>query len=162
VLFSHDRYFSFIMNIIKDINLLRQPCRPVEDISDGLSIGKQLLKVLCSTDNGVGLAANQIGIYKRVCVVHVLEPLILINPKIASGFKKINYKEACLSFPGTYINTVRFANVIVTADNHKAPLLFSEEKSLLECVCVQHEIDHLNSITMFERELKEKDIGEQE
>ena len=134
VLFSHDRYFSFIMNIVKDINLLRQPCHPVEDISDGLSIGKQLLKVLCSTDNGVGLAANQIGIYKRVCVVNVLEPLILINPKIASGFKKINYKEACLSFPGTYINTVRFANVIVTADNHKAPLL-RREKLIRVCLC---------------------------
>jgi len=152
-------YLGFVMNIVKDIDMLRQPCHPVGDIAEGLQIGKQLLQVLYSTANGVGLAANQIGIGKRVCVIDVLGPLILVNPKIISGFKKIKYKEACLSFPGTYINTERFANIMVSADNHKAPLLFSEEKSLLECVCVQHEIDHLNSITMFDRELKEKDIG---
>ena len=148
------------MNIIKDIKLLRRPCYPVDSIADGLVIAKKLLKVLSEIPEGVGLAANQIGINKRVCVVKVLDPVVLINPQIISGFKKIKYKEACLSFPGTYINTERFANIMVTTDNHKAPLLFSEEKNLLECVCVQHEIDHLNSITMFDRELKEKDFGE--
>ena len=108
---------------------------------------------------GVGLAANQVGINKRVCVISVIKPIILVNPKIVGKFGKINFKEGCLSFPGDYIITERYAEIAVKADNHPAMIYFSVEKNALECVCVQHEIDHLDGITMFSRQKKEKING---
>ena len=115
------------------------------------------MDTLSGHKNGVGLAANQIGINKRVCVVNVIRPIILINPKIAGQFGKFLFKEGCLSFPGDYIITERFADIAVKADNHPAMLYFSAKNNALECVCVQHEIDHLNGVTMYERQKGEID-----
>ena len=55
---------------------------------EGDRIGKILLSALSGHKNGVGLAANQIGINKRVCVVNVNKPIVLVNPKIAGHFGK--------------------------------------------------------------------------
>jgi len=144
------------MKIITDMDFLKEECKEVRTMAEGEEIGLALLNILKAHPDGVGLSANQIGIKKRVCVIKVSESIVLVNPKIISKFQKINYKEACLSFPGTYITTERYANIMVKADNHDETLLFSSEKNLLECVCVQHEIDHLNSITMFDRKIKEE------
>ena len=57
-----------------------------------------------------------------------------------------------MSFPGDIVTTQRYANIAVTADNHPKTLYFSED-NLLESVCVQHEIDHLNGITMYDRKI---------
>ena len=113
-----------------------------------------MLEVLKESDNGVGLAANQIGINRRVCVINVVRPIVLVNPVITGQFDKILFQEGCLSFPGTYIITERYTNIAVKADNHPGVLLFDKDKNLLECVCVQHEIDHLNGITMYDRQAK--------
>ena len=67
--------------IINDINKLKEKCVRVS-IEEGEEIGIKLLHELRNSKNGVGLAANQIGINKRVCVVNVKEPIVLINPKI--------------------------------------------------------------------------------
>jgi peptide deformylase len=149
------------MKIVTDIEFLKKPCKKVRSIKEGMQIAEQLLEVLDSSRDAVGLAANQIGIRKRVCVIKVKDPIILINPTIISKFQKIFFKEACLSFPGTYITTERYANIMVKADNHEETLIFSGSKSMLECVCVQHEIDHLNSITMFDRIPKETELGQE-
>ena len=65
------------------------------------------------------------------------------------------FAEGCLSFPGKHVRTGRHTSVIVEADNHKGKLSFSAESEdvndAFECACVQHEIDHLDGITMFER-----------
>ena len=140
-------------DIVKNREELSKPCRPCENIAVGEKVGQTLLKKLKESKNGVGLAANQIGINIRVCVVNVEKPIVLVNPKITGQFDKILFQEGCLSFPGDYIITERYTNVAVRADNHPGPLLFSS-KNLLECVCVQHEIDHLNGITMYDREAK--------
>jgi len=150
------------MKIIEDIEQLRQPCKDVKTVEEGEEIGQLLLRVLSECDNGVGLAANQIGIQKRVCVIKVNDPIVLVNPRIISKFKKINCVEACLSFPGDYIITERYANIMVRADNHEETLIFSQDKNLLECVCVQHEIDHLSSVTMFDRMVKENNIAKED
>jgi peptide deformylase len=123
------------------------------DVDEGVEIGKQLLEVLAHHGNGVGLAANQIGILKRVCVVNVGKPIILINPEIVGVFGKIEYNEGCLSFTGEEVITVRHQNVMVKNDYAKEIMAFYGEDrlSLLESVCVQHEIDHLNGITMHDR-----------
>tara|TARA_E500000331_G_scaffold222270_1_gene212808 strand:+ start:29 stop:598 length:570 start_codon:yes stop_codon:yes gene_type:complete len=142
--------------IIKDKNKLEEKCVPIS-VEEGEKIGVRLLHELRDSKiKGVGLAANQIGINKRVCVINVKEPLVLINPKIVEKSEdKFIFPEGCLSFPKKYVRTERYVSITVEADNHKGKLSFSADSkdmdSAMECVCVQHEIDHLDGITMFNR-----------
>ena len=138
------------MKFVQDKKVLAKKCKKCLG-NEGHFIGRKLLEVLNNTRDAVGLAANQIGIDAAVCVVTVTEPIILINPEIVGKFKKSYYQEACLSFPGSYVVTERWMDIVVKTDNHKNHLFFSFDKSALECVCVQHEIDHLNGVTMFDR-----------
>ena len=145
--------------IIKDKTKLQKKCSPVS-IEEGEIIGAKLLMELrTSEQSGIGLAANQIGINKRVCVVNVKEPLVLINPQIIErSEKEFIFPEGCLSFPDKKVRTKRNVSIKVKADNYKSVLSFSadskEMDDAFECVCVQHEIDHLDGITMFDREFK--------
>jgi len=144
--------------IIKDNNKLKEKCSPVT-IKEGEEIGVRLLHELRQSENGIGLAANQIGINKRVCVINVKEPLVLINPEIIEkSEKEFIFPEGCLSFPNKKVRTKRNISIKVKADNHESTLSFSadskEINDAFECVCIQHEIDHLNGITMFDREFK--------
>jgi len=89
--------------------------------------------------------------------------LVLINPKIVEKSKEqFVFPEGCLSFPNDKIKTIRHESIVVEADNHEGKLSFSANSQdindAFECVCVQHEIDHLNGITMFEREFKQEPI----
>ena len=148
--------------IIKDKIKLQEKCSPVS-IIEGEEIGVRLLHELRESENGIGLAANQIGINKRVCVINVKEPLVLINPKIVEKSKEqFVFPEGCLSFPDSKIKTTRHQDIVVEADNHKGRLSFSANSKdindAFECVCVQHEIDHLDGITMFDREFKQEPI----
>jgi peptide deformylase len=148
--------------IIKDKNKLKEKCSPVS-IKEGEEIGVRLLHELRESENGIGLAANQIGINKRVCVINVKEPLVLINPKIVEKSKeKFVFPEGCLSFPNDKVKTIRHESIVVEADNHEGRLSFNANSQdindAFECVCVQHEIDHLDGITMFEREFKSEPL----
>ena len=141
--------------IIKDKNKLQEKCSPVS-VKEGEEIGVRLLHELRQSESGIGLAANQIGIQKRVCVVNVKEPLVLINPKIVERSEKMfPFAEGCLSFPKKNAKTERHNSVVVEADNHDGKLTFSAESGdindAFETACVQHEIDHLDGITMFDR-----------
>ena len=146
--------------IITEIKQLQLMCEEVKTVKEGEEIGVQLLKELTESENGIGLAANQIGINKRVCVINVKEePLVLINPKIVEkSEKKFVFPEGCLSFPDDKIRTLRYTSIVVESDNHTGKLSFSADgqdiNDAFECVCVQHEIDHLDGITMFDREFK--------
>ena len=142
--------------IITEIKQLQTICESVSSVEEGEEIGAQLLKELTESTNGIGLAANQIGINKRVCVVNVKEPLVLINPRIVEkSEEQFMFAEGCLSFPGKHVRTGRHTSVTVEADNHEGKLKFSADSEdindAFECACVQHEIDHLDGITMFER-----------
>ena len=148
--------------IIKDKIKLQEKCSSVS-VKEGEEIGVRLLHELREAKNGIGLAANQIGINKRVCVINVKEPLVLINPKIVEKSKEqFVFAEGCLSFPNDKIKTIRHQDIVVEADNHKGKLSFSANSKdindAFECVCVQHEIDHLDGITMFDREFKQEPI----
>ena len=148
--------------IIKDKTKLEEKCSPVS-IKEGEEIGVRLLHELRESENGIGLAANQIGIQKRVCVINVKEPLVLINPKIVEKSKEqFVFAEGCLSFPDSKLKTMRHQDIVVEADNHEGQLSFSANSKdindAFECVCVQHEIDHLDGITMFDREFKSEPI----
>ena len=148
--------------IIEDKMKLEEKCSPVS-VKEGEEIGVRLLHELRQSENGIGLAANQIGINKRVCVINVKEPLVLINPKIVEKSKEqFVFPEGCLSFPNKHVRTKRNVSVIVEADNHEGKLKFSAESEdvndAFETACVQHEIDHLDGVTMFDREWKQEPI----
>ncbi len=139
------------MNYVGDKKILAKSCKPCVSTIEGEYLGNRLLEILSREVDGVGLAANQVGVNAAVCVVNVTKPIILINPKITGKFGKSFFQEACLSFPGDYVMTERWTDIIVQSDNFRKGVNFSFEKNALECVCVQHEIDHLNGITMFDR-----------
>jgi peptide deformylase len=154
--------------IVKDKNTLEQKCELVSSVEEGEEIGAQLLNELTTLKTGIGLAANQIGINKRVCVINVKEPIVLVNPEIVEKSEEVfMFLEGCLSFPKENVKTVRHNWVKVKADNHDGELYFStedwpgstnEDKKLeasYECACVQHEIDHLDGITMFDRKYRQ-------
>ena len=148
--------------IIKDKTKLQEKCLPVS-IKEGEEIATKLLHELRQSEDGIGLAANQIGINKRVCVVNVNNPIVLINPEIIEqSEEKFVFPEGCLSFPDSKVRTTRNVSIKVKSDNHKEVLSFNAESKdindAFECVCVQHEIDHLNGITMFDREFKQVPI----
>ena len=142
--------------IITEEAQLRVLCEEVKTVEEGEEIGAQLLKELSENQNGIGLAANQIGINKRVCVINVKEPIVLINPRIIDhSEEQFIFAEGCLSFPGKHVRTGRHTSVTVEADNHEGKMVFTAESENIndafECACVQHEIDHLDGITMFDR-----------
>jgi peptide deformylase len=95
---------------------------------------------------GVGLAANQVGVARRIAVVHAdEEKLVLINPRITASEGTETGEEGCLSIPDIFADVTRAAQVTVTAlDRDGNPW----EKTLtgLAARAVQHEIDHLDGI----------------
>ena len=160
--------------IVTEESKIKTICEPCSSIEEGEEIAKQLLQHLVEAKDGVGLAANQIGINKRVCIVNVptgnnTDPIILINPEIVEKSEEMfGFMEGCLSFPGEGVQTRRHKWVKVKADNHESTLFFNvwNENNedgynkgerlnyALETACVQHEIDHLDGITMYDRQLK--------
>lgn len=104
---------------------------------------------------GIGLAANQVGILKRIIVIEAdfqnQQVLALINPKIVkrSREKSID-KEGCLSFPDICLDIKRSKKVKVKAKNIKGEKVAIEADGLL-ARALQHEIDHLNGILFYQR-----------
>jgi len=150
--------------IVKNKDYLHKKTEPVATIEEGEAIAKQLIEALNELSNGLGLSANQIGINKSVSVVRVRKeepPVILMNPTIVEASKeKLIFTEGCLSLPGKLANTIRSTKVTVSTLNHANPLPFGPttepitqesvrtDYGILEAVCVQHEVDHLNGILM--------------
>lgn len=96
---------------------------------------------------GIGLAASQINVHRRLVVIDVSEqqdaPLILINPEYVVTGAPMEYQEGCLSVPGYYENVTRFDKIQVSALNEQGEALAFEATDLL-AICIQHEIDHLD------------------
>ena len=151
-------------------------------VEEGLEIATELFQILNQRGDGIGLAANQVGIDAQVAVVNVREPLVLINPKIEKVWDEIDYYEGCLSYPNKGIHTKRYKNIIINTEQEEGGWYFSgaesskgkgtwetsakhdQEQRLLEAVCVQHEIDHLMGKTVHDRKVDttvkvEKKIG---
>ena len=139
--------------------ILSKKCREVETIDDRIiELGKDMLETMYKND-GIGLAACQVGILKRVIVYDVKyveedgkkEGHILINPKITSRSKSmIEVEEGCLSFPDIYKVVQRHEKVTVeyTDINGKKKKINAKD---IEAVCLQHEIDHLDGIVFLDR-----------
>ena len=153
------------MRLVTDQSKLRKPLesKPMnqQEIDE---VSTTLLQEL-KRHGGVGLAANQIGLDVRACVINVKEPLVLINPRVVEVSEEtVAYVEQCLSIPKTLrkpLKTVRHKSFTVECDNLGTVIFspdskegwkdsneFFSDEGLLECVVAQHEIDHLNGVLM--------------
>lgn len=132
-------------------DVLRKVAQPVEEITDEIrQIAKDMLKVMYASD-GVGLAAPQVGISKRIIVVDVdpydpsCEPMTLINPEIVEQEGQAESEEGCLSAPEIRGPVKRAEKVTVEALNLDGKKVRIEATDLL-ARALQHEIDHLNGV----------------
>ncbi len=127
---------------------LRTVADPVSVFDDALS---QLIDDMFETmyeAPGIGLAATQVDVHKRIIVIDVSEgrdqPLVFINPEVEVLDQDLGeYDEGCLSVPGFYETVRRPQHVRVTAQDRKGESFTMEPEGLL-AVCIQHEIDHLD------------------
>lgn len=132
---------------------LREPSKEVHKVSKKITdLVRDLLDTMYS-QNGVGLAAPQIGENVRVFVIDAstgnepLNPMVFINPKIIKRSGAVKSNEGCLSFPEAYTDVRRYKNVMVKALNEhgKSFVLEAKDGSLL-ARAIQHENDHLDGI----------------
>jgi len=115
-----------------------------------------MLETLKNAENGMGLAAPQVGKTVRLCIIRFQgKNYILINPKIKSkSLGKEILEEGCLSFPGRYVPVKRHKKVKVEAeDRHGNKIIIKAEGILARAL--QHEIDHLDGVLLIERTDKE-------
>lgn len=145
--------------ILTDEKSLRIKC---EDVSpeevDRLRclLEKELIESSKQNKPGIGLAASQIGIPKKIAIIRYKNySLNLVNAKIVNKFDKIKVKEGCLSFPGEIIETNRYNEIHVL--NDVEPKSFIARGFL--SVVIQHENDHNNGILMLDRKIKNIDIS---
>lgn len=129
--------------------ILRKVCRAIETIDERTKAQVQdLIDTLDETENGIGLAAPQVGLLKRVFVIDMREgdgPMVFINPEIVETSGEQIGTEGCLSIPGVYGNVRRPAVVRVSAQNLDGER-FELEATGLFAVCICHENDHLNGV----------------
>lgn len=128
--------------------ILRQECKKIEKIDERLLILiKDMFDTMYDAD-GVGLAAPQVGILKRLFVIDVGNgPIVFINPEILETKDSQTGEEGCLSVPGVYEEVTRANYVKAKALNEKGEEFEIEGKELL-ARAILHEYDHLNG-TLF-------------
>ena len=133
--------------------ILKKKSREVEVIDDKI---RELLDDMVETMhkyNGVGLAAVQVGILKRVIVIDLYDdkgPIKLVNPVIIKEKGEQEVEEGCLSFPNKYAKMIRPAEVVVEAlDENGKNITIKAKELLAQALC--HEIDHLNGITFVDK-----------
>ena len=133
--------------------ILRKKCRTVEVVDEKI---KQLVDDMLETMykyNGVGLAAPQVGVLKRVVVIDIDngdKPLVLINPEIIKEKGEQEVEEGCLSFPNKFAKIIRPAEVTVKALNRDGKEFKLKAKELL-AQAISHEVDHLNGILFVDK-----------
>ncbi len=151
------------MSATDDIVLTPDPrlstkCAPIEKIDDSVrELAERMLDAMYESE-GCGLAAPQLGECVRLVVIDCdyttdspksRNPYVLINPKIVTADGDLRtFSEGCLSFPGISVDVDRPNHVIVHAENLDGDLMQYEAEGNLMAVCLQHEIDHLDGVTM--------------
>jgi peptide deformylase len=156
-----------IREIVSNINLLRQSCQDVTK-DDNIKTIIQDLKDTLATRKGYALAANQIGIQKKICYCKIPKSVntktkeveytefVLINPKIIEKDRPIKFiDEGCLSFPGLRITTKRYVYCTITYLDEKLEphtAMFQD----LEAIIAQHECEHLLGRTLLDSKWRAK------
>jgi peptide deformylase len=128
---------------------LKKPCEPIAEVSAELSqLAADMLETMYDAP-GIGLAAPQIGVMRRMIVMDCIkdappEPMVLLNPEVIWSCEDLStYEEGCLSIPDQYADVKRPASVKVRWMDLSGEI---QERQFdgLWATCVQHEIDHLN------------------
>jgi peptide deformylase len=119
---------------------------PVLEINDEIrTLVKEMAETMYAAP-GVGLAATQVDVHKRVIVIDTSDThdqlLVLINPKIIASSGESDYEEGCLSVPGIFGKVPRAERVTVEALDQNGELFTLDADGVLS-VCIQHEMDHL-------------------
>ncbi len=142
---------------------LRVRARPVERVDDEIRVlAEDMLETMYAAP-GIGLAAPQVDVAKRVIVVDVSEdksdPRVFVNPEILAHEGQIKTEEGCLSVPAIYEKVTRYERIRVRALDLRGEPFELEAEDLL-AVCIQHEIDHLDGKLFVDylSELKRKRI----
>ena len=138
--------------IVEPDPILRKKSEPLELVNDDTKkLLDDMLKTMYAAP-GIGLAAVQIGILKRIIVIDISKkedkkkPIFLINPEIIFQSKKTSlFEEGCLSIPGHFAEIERPANCKVKYINYEGKQAELNAEGLLS-TCIQHEIDHLNGV----------------
>lgn len=143
-----------IIRKFKD-KILKKRAKKIRKIDDKIIKLAHDMAETMRLGQGIGLAANQVGVLKRIIIVEAdfqdQRFLVLINPKIIrkSRDKAID-KEGCLSFPGIYLDIKRSKKIKVKAKNIKGEKIIIDADGIL-ARALQHEIDHLNGILFYKR-----------
>lgn len=120
--------------------------KPVEVFDDELKAFIEDMTETMYSANGIGLAATQVNIHKRLLVMDISEeqdqPRVYINPEILTRSGEQIHEEGCLSVPGIYANVKRAEDITIKAQDADGNT-FEEQLEGLHAVCIQHEMDHL-------------------
>lgn len=152
--------------------ILREISKPVEEFGAEMKkLTEDMIETMYAA-NGIGLAAPQVGVLKRVVVIDtrpkdekgkrykyeemteleaaVPQPLILINPEIVKGEGKTTFDEGCLSVPGYYETVSRYNYIEMKAQDAEGKEYIIKTDGLL-AICMQHELDHLEGKLFIDR-----------
>jgi peptide deformylase len=141
--------------------ILATKAEPVETIDEDLKrVALDMVETMYAA-RGIGLAANQIGITKRLVVIDLnseeddehdpaLGPHIFINPVITAREGSVLWEEGCLSVPGEVGDVERSANITLCYNDLNGDEITVDASELM-AVCIQHELDHLNGVVFPER-----------
>lgn len=131
--------------VVKGDSILEKKCRPVTEFNDRLAELLDDMKETLAKANGVGLAAPQVGILRRVAIVLDSEdtPIELVNPEIIEQDGEQTGLEGCLSVPGRYGTVTRPNRVKVKAQDRNGNF-FEVEGEAITARCFCHEIEHLD------------------
>jgi peptide deformylase len=145
------------------MKIITHPDKTLYQVAEPVDIAKiseyqQLIKHMINTvrfHNGLGLASPQVGVSKRIIVWlnAEKEPMVYINPEISDQKGKIKTEEGCLSIPN-YRRIIKRSRVIDVEYYDKAGNRIIERLENMDAVIVQHEIDHLNGITILSKRKK--------
>lgn len=143
---------DLVLNVLKyPDSILRKKAMPVEVISKEIfELVDNMIETMLNED-GLGLAANQIGSLMRIFVLNTTpmeetpKPVAVINPEILDKDGTIIDEEGCLSFPGLYLKVARAGHVRMRAKNLYNEDIIYETNGVL-ARAIQHEMDHLNGI----------------
>jgi len=142
-----------ILTVDADMAMLKQVSKPVAGVDDDLrALMDDMLETMYDAP-GIGLAAIQVGVPKRVIVMDISrgedaprEPLYFVNPEILwASEETAPYEEGCLSVPDIFDEVERPARVRLRYLNYQGQAV-EEDADGLFATCIQHEIDHLNGV----------------
>ena len=141
---------------------LRQIAEPVRKVNaDTKALIKEMFELMYA-DRGVGLAAPQVGVSKRVIVFDTghRSPQAIVNPALSKGYGMVEGMEGCLSLPGVVARVMRFDRITVSGQDEKGRAIKLDLTGLAARI-VQHEVDHLNGVLITDVALNQDDVARQ-